>query len=353
MRYVGLDVHKEFAQVTELCADQVNHYRVALDGAGLAELKGRLGPDTKVIMEASTGTFRLCDELALYTSAVFVANPSQTRGVSAHHVKTDVRDSEILARILQAGLVSAVWVADGETRSLRGLVQHRVHLGKLITKVKNQVRGLLADERISPPMRTLFSSRGLHWLCELELSAHSGVRLASLLRLHRSVRMEVERVDDALESWSRQREDAHLLITIPGVSWQMAAVILSQIGDVRRFSSAKKLCAYAGLVPRVHQSGKTTSIGSTTHSGRRILRLALFHVIYHAARRRGGVQAFYDRLATHRPKAIARVAAMRKLLVIMWRMLTLKQMYRDKDIELVARKLKARVRRTPDSAQTD
>ena len=169
---------------------------------------------------------------------------------------------------------------------------------------------------------------------------NTAARLESLLRLYRVLHDEVVRLDGVLTLWGRASQDAHRLITIPGMGWVLAAVVLSQIGDIKRFSSSKKLCAYAGLVPRVRQSGKTRRTGAVSLSGRSILRHALHTVVLHAGRRSGVVGSFYERLAVSRPKALARVAAMRKLLTVIWHMLASGQPYRGKDDGLTARKLK-------------
>lgn len=352
VRHVGLDVHSEFVQVTEIDEDgRLEHYRLSLDDAGLESLKARLGADTKVVLEASSGTFRLCEELAGAVGELVVANPKQTRGATAYHVKTDLRDSEMLARLLRSGFITPVWIPDGETRTVRGLVEHRMQLGRMKSRLKNGVHGLLSDERIRPPLPSVFTERGLQYLRDLDFSAYSAARMASLVRLYRNVHDEVARVGDELETWSRAQEDAHRLITIPGMSWQLAAAILSQVGDITRFSSPKKLCAYAGLVPRVRQSGKKTSIGGVSLSGPSILRYALFHAVFYARRKPGSVKDFYDRLASNRPKAVARVAAMRKLLTAIWYMLARKQDYRGYDRELVARKLKQRKNRKASKPQ--
>ncbi|MBI3924591.1 MAG: IS110 family transposase [Armatimonadetes bacterium] len=62
---------------------------------------------------------------------------------------------------------------------------------------------------------------------------------------------------------------------IPGIGPLVAAVVVAQVGDIRRFDSPRKLCSYAGLVPKVHNSGQTRRSGGITRTGRRSLRWAM------------------------------------------------------------------------------
>jgi transposase len=231
-------------------------------------------------------------------------------------------------------------------------------VGRMLADTKRRIRSLLHEERIRPPSPSmLFEASGRQFFASLSFDEeHTAVRASSLLRLLEALIAEVAMLDDALMQWSRQSDDARLLLTIPGVGWVLAAIILSQIGDISRFPNPRKLCAYAGLVPRVHQSGKSRRTGAISLAGRGILRHALYTAVLHARRRPGVIQPFYERLAAGRPKAVARVAATRKLLSVTWYMLSRKQPYRGHDEKLTARKLKStrlRVALHKNSARSD
>jgi transposase len=79
--------------------------------------------------------------------------------------------------------------------------------------------------------------------------------------------------------WSRARSrragSAGLRLTVPGIGWVLAFTIASEIGDISRFPSAKKLCGYTGLCPRVHQCGESDRRGPLTKQGPMYLRWAM------------------------------------------------------------------------------
>jgi hypothetical protein len=119
-----------------------------------------------------------------------------------------------------------------------------------------------------------------------------------------------------------------ILLGIPGIDVLAALTILAEIGDIKRFVSAKKACSFAGLVPSVHQSGKTRYTGHITKAGRSMLRWILIQVAQQAVRQPGPLRDFYLRLKKRKGHKIAIVAAARKLLTIIWAMLTKNTEYR-------------------------
>jgi len=344
MRWVGIDAHRDFAHVTELTADGPGaSYRVTLDPDGLADLKGRLGPDAHVVLEASTSTFRLVDELKPHAGRVVVAHPSQTRGAGALHAKTDRRDSEVLAHLLKTDFVREVWVPGPGLRTLRGLVEYRHSLAVMARAMRTRLKSFLNQQMIRPPVpRPLLTVCGRRFLEELELAFpdHRDY-VDSLARVHDAVEAEVCRLDHRLVEWCGSSADAKLLFTIPGFGPVVTATLLSQIGDIRRFADPRQLCAYAGIVPRVHQSGAVTRRGSISRRGRSLMRWALSIAVPHVVSRTGRLQDFHRQLLERRPKRVAHVACARKILTIIWRMLTERRPYREQVPHLSARKLGA------------
>lgn len=333
MRWVGLDVHHLYVHVTELAEDgTVKHYREELSAEGRASLKRQLGPDAHVVMEASGQTFRLHDELMPHAKSVTVAHPAQTRGASALHVKTDARDAEILARLLASGFIRPVWVPRPEVRALRGLMEYRCSLSTLHTATVNRVYASLRGGLVEYPKG--LSSRRRDALDRVSWpEAHVELMVRSLGNVERCLKEQLRQVDAALEEWNRTAPDALLLQTIPGVGPVLAAALLSEIGDISRFPSPARLCAYAGLVPRVHASGKTLHIGRLAHRGRHLLRWATWMATLGLVRRDGRFQEFYVQVGARRSKQVARVACCRKLLTVIWHMLRRGQPFRRQELK--------------------
>jgi transposase len=342
MRCIGVDAHKNYAFVAELLEDDtMKEYRVELDEAGLKELQSRLGSDAYAVMEASTSTFRLYDQLAPFAAEVTVAHPSQTRGATAFHVKTDRGDAIGLARLRKAGFIRGVWVPGHEIRALRNLTELRHRMSQLRQAVAARIKSLLAQEMMRPPLATLTGPRGRAYLEELHLGGALDVYMKSQRALHEALEKEVKRVDRHLATWCARSEDGKLLLTIPGVGAVVAASLLAQIGDITRFRKPRQLAAYAGIVPRVHQSGATLRTGRISRNGRPLMRWALGVAVPHVTRREGALKDFYQRLCERRPKGIVHVACAHKLLTVIWCMLKRRVAYDAQDEVLTARKRKA------------
>ena len=107
---------------------------------------------------------------------------------------------------------------------------------------------------------------------------------AKSLELHHTIRRireldrEIKEIEAAIKTIID--EMAPPILTIPGISYRMGAMILAEIGDFSRFGSPDKLLAYAGLSPSTYESGKLKATGAYAHMekrGSRYLRYALFN----------------------------------------------------------------------------
>ena len=115
--------------------------------------------------------------------------------------------------------------------------------------------------------------------------------------------------------------------------------LLGALGDITRFASAKHLVGYAGLGARVHASGQVHRSGRITRTGRSDLRTSLVEAAWTTIRTSAGWRARYEHLTTRMPAAKAIVAIARKLLVVIWQVLSAHTADRPADPLAVARRL--------------
>jgi transposase len=111
-----------------------------------------------------------------------------------------------------------------------------------------------------------------------------------------AVRVEIRAASKKVQQLAEEDRDALLLMSIPGMGYYSALLTTSEIGDVKRFRSAKQLCAYAGLVPSTHASGNTCFHGHITKQGSRWLRWILIEAAIHAVKRPGVLRRFYSKI---------------------------------------------------------
>ena len=120
-----------------------------------------------------------------------------------------------------------------------------------------------------------------------------------------------------------------LLLTVPGIGWVLAFTIAAEIGDITRLASAKKLCGYTGLCPRVNQSGESDRRGPLSKHGPKYLRWAMLeamHALRHPAYNER-YQRNKRRLGRQRGAKVAQIDIARKLTEAIWHMLTNNQTF--------------------------
>lgn len=339
MRSIGIDLHKTYAYVVELSHDgDKKHYRVALTDDELPPFFDTLDEDAQVVVEASTSSFRFSELVAGRAGRVVVSDPAQTRGALSQAAVNDHKAAETLARLLQSNFVREVWVPHATIRALRSQIDLYQDLSRIRTQLINRIKSLLQQELVH--FRPSKLGPASHRFLNDQFKDQPELRfyLCSLARSLNHLHSELTQLEYSLGAWCKQSEDAQLLLTIPGMGVVLAVTILAQIGDIKRFPTAARLCSYAGLVPRVYESGKTRRYGHISRAGRAAMRWALTLASWRGSGRSKSIDEFKNRLVERRPKMVASTAAARKLLAVIWSMLIHRKPFRDEDQDLSARK---------------
>ena len=198
----------------------------------------------------------------------------------------------------------------------------------------------MAKDGVKHEFSDLFGVEGRIFLREIELAESQRIALDVLLRQLESVDNEVEFVQKRIAMVAKGDEVVIILMTIPGIDYYSAMIIKNEIGEIERFPGYKELCSFAGLVPRVHQSGNTRWEGHITKEGNALLRWILIQAVHQAVRYPGELRKFYLRLKKQKGTKIAVVATARKLLRVIYCMLTRKENYRYERKALTESKLK-------------
>ena len=142
-------------------------------------------------------------------------------------------------------------------------------------------------------------------------------RIISLRRLIAHYDREIRRLDREIHSWLRDDVGYREIQRIDGIGPVFAAVFVAEIGDVSRFTSPKQLCSWVGVTPRHRESDETVKRGPITKQGSALVRWAAIEAV---ARYQGGpvIRDAYRRIAETRGNKIARVAAARRLLTLVF-----------------------------------
>lgn len=269
-----------------------------------------------------------------------MASPGKISLISQSKKKTDSNDSRLLADLLRLGYLPESYVPSKEIGNLRKLVRYRRSLGEKGTAVKNQIHAILQRNGIKHGFSDLFGRDGMGFLKKQSLTLTEQTILEGCLREIGYLSYEINVMDMRLAEIAMKYKNVHLLMSIPGVGYYSALVILAEIGDISRFPTAKKLVGYAGLAPRVYQSGNTKRYGRISKDGPSILRWVLTIAAEGTIKKPGKLKRFYTRLSKRIGYSKAIVATARKLLTIIYHMLTKGEEYEERDDDLTYRKIR-------------
>jgi transposase len=192
--------------------------------------------------------------------------------------------------------------------------------------VKNELQHLCLNQGVQRK-RKLWSQAGQQVLRELRLKPWAGRRREDLLGLLAMLDQQIEPLDEAVKTEAQRDKMALLLQTQPGVGAITALAYVLTMGDVGRFARGKQVASYLGLIPREHSSGGRQKLGGITKQGNRMLRMLLVESAQIAVRYDPGFRKEYLHRCHSKPKAVAKVAAARKLAIRLYWMLRTQQPY--------------------------
>jgi transposase len=179
----------------------------------------------------------------------------------------------------------------------------------------------------APAVTDLFGMRGRQFLESLKLGDGYQEALHGYLGLLDATEARINCLKKRLATCVKENPNAKLLESMPGVGVLLSQLIVAEIGEISRFASAEKLCSYAGLVPSLHQTGQTIYRGPCPKQGNKFLRWAMVEAAQVTARKDPLIKAFYDRIKRKKGPQKATVAVARKLLTIVYQILTKKEYY--------------------------
>src|SRR5674476_1423254 len=318
MLYAGLDLSRKRLDVHILDEDgqTVEVTAVSPDAAGLRRLAAHVlhfGHEVYGAIESMTGARFVHDTLERYGWDVAIADAAKVKGIAPLAAKTDRIDARVLAELARRELVPEIWLPDPTVRAERERARFQLHLVHHRTALKNRIHATLMTFGHPVPVADLFGVGGRELLARLALPEPWTGTLATSLRMVDELGAEIDACEADLRRLGADHPSIPLLLTVPGIGPILAYTIASEIGDIGRFSSPKKLTGYTGLCPIVRQSGN------------RDVRWALIEAATHAARDahyRDRYERTKRRLGRQRGAKVARIDIARKLAEAIWHILT-------------------------------
>ncbi len=316
--YVGIDLHRRRSVIVRKNADGEVLSKVRIDNSpfALAEAVAAAGPEPEVVIEATFGWYWAVDVLTEMGASVHLAHPLGNDWGN-RRVKNDERDANDLVDLLRLGRLAEAWIAPPQVREARELVRYRHKLVRLRSGLKAQVHAVMGKHGVLPARVDMFGLGGNAQLDALDLPMGYTVRMESLRDLIGVYDREVTALDRRIAVLFADHVGYRAVQAIDGVGPVLAAVFVAEIGDVTRFPSADRLCSWAGLTPKHRESDVKVRRGSISKQGSRLLRWAAVEA---AAKNHAGgdFKVAYHRIAARRGRNIAKVAAGRRLLTLVY-----------------------------------
>jgi transposase len=343
-RYIAIDIHKHYLMIGGIDA----HKRIVLQPRRVELARwpqwaqANLLSTDAVVIEATTNAWAIYDLVVTLVGRAVVVHPAKVKLIAEARVKTDKVDVLTLAQLLRADMLPEVWVPPQHVRDLRALLSHRRRLVSLQTTAKNRLQSVLHRLNLRPPDGELFAQKQRAWWADLDLSPTERLRVDQDVATLDHIVAQIATVDVELRRLSTSElwaEQVPYLLQLPGIAVLSAMTILSAVGDVTRFPSAKQLVGYAGLGAGVHASGKSHRDKGITKQGRRDLRFVLVEAARTAIQTHPHWKREFARLAKRIGDHKAVVAIARKLLIVVWHVLMARSADRRADAEQVAFKL--------------
>jgi transposase len=328
MMIIGCDFHPSWQQIAWLdtATGETGEQKLMHASGEAKKFYRQLAVPVLIGMEA-TGNRQWFVELAEDLGhEIWVGDAAQIRASYVRKQKTDKRDAAHILKLVVEGRFPRLWTPDREQRDLRQLVVHRHKLVEIRSRVKNELQHLSLNKGMQRKAK-LWSQAGQKLLRELPLKPWAACRREDLLGLLGMLDQQIGKLDQAVQQAADQHPQAQLLMTQPGVGPNTALAYVLTIGDVSRFPRGKQVASYLGLIPREESSGGRQKLGAISKQGNRLLRSLLVEAAQIAVRFDPGFRKQYLHRCHQKPKAVAKVAAARKLAVRLYWMLRTEKPY--------------------------
>ena len=301
--FVGIDAHQDTLAVATLRRDAAEPEPVRTITNRPDRIRALFrklveqGP-VQATYEAGCLGFVLHRQLTSLGVDCLVAAPSHLPKIPGDHRKTDRIDARRLAMFLRAGQIVHVRPPSPQTEALRTLTRTRQSMREDVVRARHRIskfcllRGKVFRDGGN------WSVKHLRWLRALEFEVEDDRLTLDFLTDELEHRLgSLTLLDERIERRGRKedvRDQVTTLVAFRGVKTLTALSVIAELGDPRRFKTARQVAAYCGLIPSEYSSGSKVKRGSITRGGNARLRRMIVEATQHYAR------PFPNRSAVHR-----------------------------------------------------
>ena len=342
--HIGVDYHKRFSYmvVKDSTGKTLKSGTVLNTRGDVSRFLEKYNESSHAVLEATRNWTVMHDWLEEELDDVVLANPFRLKAIAEAKIKTDKIDANILSDLLRVDLIPTAHVPSLRSRSMRQVLRERMFFVKMRTMTKNRVHTLFDKypEQVKELKRIetdLFGKAGREQLKKLKVSEVDRTVIDREVAFIDELYEYIKKSEETIKQYSKGNGNVTRLKSIPGIGEFLARLIEAEIDDVNRFPNAKKLSAYAGLVPSTYSSGGKTFNGRIIKGGNKWLRWAFVEAVIPAVRSDEWIRQEYEKLKEKKGYNKAKVAVARKLLEIAYKVLKEGREYRkfnSKEVEL-------------------
>jgi transposase len=314
--YIGVDMHPH-QQTTIWCDTRTGETQTTdliNDPAIIRKFYSSLPEPAIVGIEASARAAWF-EELLFETGhTLFVGNPVLIRKRATSRHKSDKRDAQLILELLLRDEFPKIWRRPPESDQILEILRLRQALVRQRTQAYNRLQALAHN--VGLPKGRIRTNAFQALLKEAAMNEVCSIRRTHLFSLVEKLSEQISDLDRWLRNKAEPDDSVKLLQTQNGVGYLTALATVHTLGDVSRFPRlSKQIASFAGLDPVEKSSAGKIRFGGISKAGSALLRYQLGLAAQIASRSDPKLKSFYKRLAKKKPKAVAKIAAARKLLV--------------------------------------
>jgi transposase len=303
--YVGLDIHKRSWNAAIYLNEQfIRNIHQPPRPQALHHYLHQNYPQADHVCAYESGKFGywIQREFKQLGIECLVVNPADIPSTHKDEVyKTDSRDARGIGQALSSGQLRSIYVPYEEQEADRHLVRQRKKIWRDLVRCKNRIKGFLDYKGIEVPSQydnANWSRNFITWLNKLEFEHSSNrVTLDYQLKEMELLRKELLSVSNTIRKLMRSKKYNklyYLLRSVTGIGPLTAASLITEIGDIKRFSNFYHLNSFIGLMPMEHSSGERELKGRITVRKHRQLRSDLVECAWTAKRTDPALALYYS-----------------------------------------------------------
>ncbi len=332
MRFIGIDLHHDMMVAAIIdSGNNINTIKIKLHSKEFKDFINELTTDDYIAVESSTNSFWFYDKVEDKVKECFIINTWKFLEMFKTNKKTDKIDAKKLAKKLRYRIIAegdeddlpTVFVPVKEVQWLRSLFSTYQLLNKQKVMIMNRVYSIMAQNGFNFKKSELFNRKLREAILNCEMADSFKFQVNILYKQHDNIEEEIKGLKEKiLEEGKIFEHEIDKIVGIDGISVFIAIAIMTDIADVKRFKSSKKLTSYLRSSPKVEISNKSVKIGHVNKQSRKLALTLLSQGLMHIYKSYDYYINFYNKKRNGKSAGKVRIAIARKIFSVIYKMLT-------------------------------